>query len=860
MELTDRKQLIYTTGPIMARLTREEQQHFEAKPGRGYQKANLLRAVCALYLTVSCVGLLSGCCSLPGPNRKASAPSFKVAVNSKLKPSSEPLPRFPDGAPRPLATLTDKSGKQTDFVENELMIEFATQNELSAFLAKWHGTVLATDRPTMVGIAANPTYLIRVQTKRADLSKLTRNLSGLNPNGGSAISVGTRAARRLIAIGAETAMTGKHVGINYLTTSAGFQDRQLAEAPTSANTLTSYDGWTIENWNPNPFQWIYMKTGGNLDIGVAAAWRVLEQVGALDNKVKIAVIDGGFGGGDDFPSPYESNKASLAALDPTGPNEVSCNGSPCPWHGWNVVNACMGQVNNGIGAAGPAGPVGKLLAIRRSADVFSNIQAITTALFSGANIINMSFAARVPALLSWSVLPFDLATLRAQGAGKLLVASAGNDGHDINEEDCFILCWEEAWWTPCENGGVACVGAMDTWGPYRRGSSNYGGDELDIWGPGSVWVGGDYGDNSPHEFRGTSAASPFIAGVAALIWAANPGLSNDGVERVMYETAHQGQAAGHVERWPNAYAAVIRALGGTPPEINIDVRWEASVQMFGACNPYYQFTATVVDPDHGPPTVTWTSNIDNVVGNGTSFSRMLSDGTHHITATAVDGIGLTNRSNEIVLQVRNPTSANAPRPTVDIISLANHQTFAANQNITFEAGGLDPATAGALIAANVRWVSSKDGELGSGQRIFRMLSPGAHYIFVYYTGKCGGTADDLRLIQVTATVADAPPNMTITMPATNDLLLSTVTGEACLRVGGFGFDEEDRDFVFDWWETNRNDLQWKVLSFDQNTTVCLKLAANAVSTVHEIRLRGTDRTGNSAYSAPLRVTVLPGPR
>jgi len=115
-------------------------------------------------------------------------------------------------------------------------------------------------------------------------------------------------------------------------------------------------------------------------------------------------------------------------------------------------------------------------------------QAITLAMFSDASIINMSFVFRVPATLSWSLVPFNLATLRANGAGKLLYASAGNDAEDINDEDCFIVCWEAAWIAPCENGGVICVGAMDANAPLRRTSSNYGGDELDIWGAGSVWV------------------------------------------------------------------------------------------------------------------------------------------------------------------------------------------------------------------------------------------------------------------------------------------------------------------------------------------------------------------------------------
>ena len=811
---------------------------------------------------VLCVAALVGCASRPvgdGKGEGKGAPSFQVRIDPALRPRAAPLPPFPDGAARPLATLTDKSGKRTDFVENELLVELANDQELNAFLTRWRGSVLAVDRPRTAGIDAHPTYLIRVQADTADVGKLSSDLARLNPKGGSDISVSSDAARRLIAVAADAALSGKPVGINFLSTSTGFQDAQLAEGPTGSGSLVNNAGFAIERWSPNPYDWIYMKRGGPLDIGVAAAWGLLERVGAFNNKVKIAVIDGGFGAGDDFPKPYEFNKASLAALDPTGSNEVDCGGSPCPWHGWNVVNTAMGQANNGIGAAGPAGPVAQLLAIRRTSDVFNNIQALTIALTSGAKIINMSFLIRVPATLSWSMIPFNLATVRAHGAGKLLFAGAGNNQEDINDKDCFIVCWEAAWNAPCENGGVICVGAMDADGPYRRTSSNYGGEELDIWGPGSVWVAGDYGNNLPHEFTATSAASPFVAGVAALIWAANPGLDNNGVERVLYETAHRGKS-GEVERWPNAYAAVIRALGGTPPEINIDVRWAPA---FGRCQPEFQFSAAVVDPDNGPPTVTWSSDIDKLLGTGTSLKRGLSDGTHHITATAVDGIGLTTRSNEVVLPVKNPAAANAPKPSLSILSLVNHQKFAANQPVTFEAAGSDPANGlGSLLASKLRWSSSKDGALGSGQRLMRTLSAGAHYITAEYTGVCGGVADDLRLIEVTRAVADAPPNMVITTPSGNDIVLrADTTGQACLRVAGFGFDEEDKDFAtIERWETNRSDLQWKVLSFDQNTTVCLKLAPNASATVHEVRLLGVDKTGHRAFSAPLRVNVLPGVR
>jgi hypothetical protein len=330
-------------------------------------------------------------------------------------------------------------------------------------------------------------------------------------------------------------------------------------------------------------------------------------------------------------------------------------------------------------------------------------------------------------------------------------------------------------------------------------------------------------------------------------------LTNNEVEKILIDTANPS-SDGLVRRYVNAY--VIKALGGTPPEITIAVD---AAQQFGACETLYNFSATTTDPDNGPPTVIWASSLQNPLGTGNSFSRTLSPGTHKITATATDGIGLSTQSNEVV--VTAGAAAPGKKPTIDIISFANNEKFAANEDITFEAGGSDPnKPLGGLVSSNVRWSDLNAGEIGTGQRLIRRLSVGVHYIIVNYTGICGGTADDLRLIVVTRAVADAPPNMHITTPSGNDIAIRVDpgSGEACHRVAGFGFDEEDQDFAtIDFWETNRKDLQIIAHSFDQNTTVCLKAVPNAAATVHLIRLRGRDKKGNLGISAPLKVTVLP---
>jgi hypothetical protein len=96
------------------------------------------------------------------------------------------------------------------------------------------------------------------------------------------------------------------------------------------------------------------------------------------------------------------------------------------------------------------------------------------------------------------------------------------------------------------------------------------------------------------------------------------------------------------------------------------------------------------------------------------------------------------------------------------------------------------------VGDRVEWTSLKDGDLGRGHGIFRRLSPGGPLIIERYTGVCGGTADDLRVIEVTKAVADAPPDMRITVPTSAQAIVSTDgSGAGRQAVAGFGLDEED---------------------------------------------------------------------
>lgn len=503
-----------------------------------------------------------------------------------------------DGGPaRPVTALTDSSGIPMHFVANELIAVTDDVGAALALAARWSGRIVKVLTPANAGIAGVPAqYLIRVSPAYADEAQLVADLRDLDPGTRNDLRVASLAGLRLLAAAARESAMGNTTVLNVVMRPHGFVERTTTEngslgicpAPTPApGSAPGPDGCVSpgisapsmpsESFNTNAFAWSYMMAGGPQNIGVGEAWRSLSLGGLLDNRVSIAVIDSGF---SNLATDNPADTGYLNAVNPAEPNvypagTVPCSGGvACPWHGANVVSAAMGPADDAMGAAGPAGPIATALTIRRGTDGFSTVLGLVTNFLSSARIVNMSFGERHPATLSWVAAPFSLLTAALNAGGKLLVASAGNENADVDSEDCAppldTPCWEDAWWAPCENDGVFCVGGLAGNATTRASFSNWGNEEVDLFGPGTVWVGGDPRDPEPHAVSGTSVAAPFVAGVAGLVMAASPQLDSDAVEQALVQTAWPS-GDGNVRRYVNAQGAVNLALGGsticTPPRI-----------------------------------------------------------------------------------------------------------------------------------------------------------------------------------------------------------------------------------------------------------------------------------------------------
>jgi endonuclease/exonuclease/phosphatase family metal-dependent hydrolase len=104
----------------------------------------------------------------------AAAPESEplFTVDKGVKPIRRELQRFKDAKPRLMAAIADASGRQQEFVEDELMVTTASVEALNRFLLRWQGKVLATYAAKEKG---KPTrYLVRINPDLARADDLER--------------------------------------------------------------------------------------------------------------------------------------------------------------------------------------------------------------------------------------------------------------------------------------------------------------------------------------------------------------------------------------------------------------------------------------------------------------------------------------------------------------------------------------------------------------------------------------------------------------------------------------------------------------------------------------------------------------
>jgi subtilisin family serine protease len=283
------------------------------------------------------------------------------------------------------------------------------------------------------------------------------------------------------------------------------------------------------------------------DMDLPEAWDI--SMGSED--IVVVVLDSGI----------DQNHPDIHQLTGETFTGSSSNGNPgngCDNHGTAVSGCVAATIDNNQGVAGVAPHcwvrAGKIF---NEMDIFGfclgflefqeswAINGITWAADTGARVTNSSWGGGSP--LSGITNAFN--TTRASGV--FHVAAAGNDGSTT-------IGW------PASLNSVISVAAMSSNGTLASFSTH--GNGLFISAPGeSIRTtdrsGGDgYGGGNTTTIDGTSFASPYTAGVAALVLSVDPTLSPDELENVLSSTAVDYGGGGYDTTYGHGFVNAKAAL------------------------------------------------------------------------------------------------------------------------------------------------------------------------------------------------------------------------------------------------------------------------------------------------------------
>ena len=210
---------------------------------------------------------------------------------------------------------------------------------------------------------------------------------------------------------------------------------------------------------------------------------------------------------------------------------------PSSMHGTHVAGIIGAQRDNGIGANGVAQNV-KVMMIRAVPDGDEYDKdialAIKYAVDNGAKVINMSFGKGLSPEKNW----VDDAVRYAELKDVLIVHAAGNDAENTDTTANFPSPDLKELRRKASN--FITVGASSdpkVSGDFVADFSNYGKSTVDVFAPGVKIYSTLPGKSSYGFLKGTSMASPVVAGVAAVIRSYFPELTATQVKWVLEKSA-----------------------------------------------------------------------------------------------------------------------------------------------------------------------------------------------------------------------------------------------------------------------------------------------------------------------------------
>jgi subtilisin family serine protease/subtilisin-like proprotein convertase family protein len=279
-------------------------------------------------------------------------------------------------------------------------------------------------------------------------------------------------------------------------------------------------------------QWALQNTGqtggtAGADISATTAWDT-----TTGSNIIVAVVDSGVDynhqdiAANMWHNPTENSDGISGDL--YGANFVGSTPTGDPMddfgHGTHVAGIIGAVGNNGIGVSGVAWNV-QLMAVKfldstGSGSTANAVKAINWAVSHGAKVINNSWGG------GGYNSALDSAIANARNQGVIFVAAAGNYSSN-NDTSSFY----PADYTEDNVVSVAATDANDNLASF----SDYGPNSVGLAAPG-VNILSTLPNNSYGYMSGTSMATPFVTGAAALVWSAHPSWTYSQVISDIYHT------------------------------------------------------------------------------------------------------------------------------------------------------------------------------------------------------------------------------------------------------------------------------------------------------------------------------------
>ncbi len=465
----------------------------------------------------------------------------------------------------------------------------------------------------------------------------------------------TQALRYLRAIGAsainEISGTGIYIvdlpeGVSEEAYLNGFRSQSDVEFA-ELDWLFSPDAMTPDD--PSyPSQWHLPK------IAAPSAWETTTG----SSSVIIAVLDSG----------VDSSHPDLGSKLVPGWNIIDNNPDTTDvyGHGTAVAGTAAASSNNTTGVASVAWDC-KIMPVRVS---YTTGQAPSSAIANGL-IWAADHGARV-ANISYKATTSSTVTSGAQyfyNSGGVVAISAGNYAtFDSTPDNPYVLT-------------VSGTTADDSLASFSDTGNN-----VDLCAPASGILttnrGGGYGN-----WSGTSFSAPIVAGAAAMVLSANPGLTASEAQYILRQSADDLGSAGWDTSFGagrvNVSAAVSLATSSTPPPDTTAPTVSISSPSDGATVSGVVTVNVTAGDDTGVTSVTL--SVDSaVIGSDTTApytfnwdSTTSSNGLHTVSATASDSAGNSSTSS-ITITVNNV--ADAP-PSVSITSPAQGATVSGRVSV-----------------------------------------------------------------------------------------------------------------------------------------------------------------------------------